>query len=63
MIKVGLLSIQEFLKQEEMDLSHVDAQENSSTDVAISIRGGSFYWDSDKSQEAEESEARRKERE
>lgn len=62
MIKVGLLSIQDFLKQEEMDLSHVDAQENSSRDIAISIKGGSFYWDSDKSQ-AEESEARRKERE
>ena len=46
LIEVAMRNIEDFLHQEEMDLSHVEATTDTSSEVAISISGGSFYWDS-----------------
>ena len=51
LIQVANKNIQDFLQQEEMDLSHVEATTDSSSSVAIQISGGSFYWDSNNENE------------
>ena len=45
LIQVALGNIEDFMQQEQLDLSHVEATVNSSSPVAIEIGGGSFYWD------------------
>ena len=53
LIEVANRNIQDFLQQEEMDLSHVEATTDSSSEVAIQISGGSFYWDPNASEHEE----------
>jgi ABC-type multidrug transport system fused ATPase/permease subunit len=45
LIQVALTNIEEFLQEEELDLSHVEYTNNSSSNVAITIENGNFYWD------------------
>ncbi|MCB0368414.1 MAG: hypothetical protein KDD45_02995 [Bdellovibrionales bacterium] len=45
MITVSFENIGKYLQQEEADLSHVNNILDTSSNIAISVKGGSFYWE------------------
>lgn len=45
-IQVSLKNIEEFMQQDEMDLSHIHFSKDTSAKYAIQIDNGNFRWNS-----------------